>query len=176
MKGHPGGEGHTRRILELAGLPKGAKILDMGAGAGEAVLLMRALGYEASGIDCAPRAFCVSWGDFLQTGLPDASFDAVLSQCAFFLSGNPEKALLEAHRLLKSGGKLLLSDVFPAGEDPAALLERNGFSVLVEEDMTEIWKAYFIDALWRSDVPCTLPRVKCTYHLLIGRRNENGSV
>ena len=47
MKGHPGGEAHTRRMLELAGLPEGARVLDMGAGAGEALAILREYGFEA---------------------------------------------------------------------------------------------------------------------------------
>ena len=35
MNGHPGGIEHTRRMLMLADLPAGARILDMGAGSGE---------------------------------------------------------------------------------------------------------------------------------------------
>ena len=49
MNRHPGGEEHTRRMLDLAALPEGAKLLDLGAGAGESVALMRALGYDAAG-------------------------------------------------------------------------------------------------------------------------------
>ena len=41
MNGHPGGIAHTRHLLDLASLPAGARILDLGAGAGESVLLMR---------------------------------------------------------------------------------------------------------------------------------------
>ena len=53
MNRHPGGEEHTRRLLELAALPEGARILDMGAGGGEAVRLMRAEGFRATGMDRA---------------------------------------------------------------------------------------------------------------------------
>ena len=46
MKSHPGGAEHTRRMLALAALPEGARVLDMGAGAGESVQLMRSLGLD----------------------------------------------------------------------------------------------------------------------------------
>ena len=61
MRSHPGGEEHTRRMLKLAELAPGASVLDLGAGAGEAVALLRALGYKARGIDRAGtwrRATC----------------------------------------------------------------------------------------------------------------------
>ena len=44
MNGHPGGTEHTRRMIALADLPEGACVLDMGAGSGEAVRLLRAAG------------------------------------------------------------------------------------------------------------------------------------
>ncbi len=169
MKGHPGGMEHTRRMLELAALPKGARVLDMGAGAGESVWLMRSLGFDARGIDLEPRGEAAERGDFLHAPYPDASFDAVLSQCAFFVSGDQAEALREAHRLLRPGGTLLLSDVF--FEKPTTPLRSAGFTVTHAEDMTPLWRAYYIDALWREDSPCCeLPRGRCCYWLIIGRK------
>ena len=166
MKRHPGGEGHTRRMLELAALPPGARVLDLGAGAGESLELLRALGYAARGLDLSPRSPLVERGDLLCTGLPSGSFDAVLSQCAFFVSGDVSGALKEAHRVLKSGGKLLLSDVF--FEAPAPLLERAGFALLRSEDMTDAWREYYLGALWRGEnCGCEIPRGKCRYWLII---------
>ena len=63
MRSHPGGEEKTRRMLELAALPAGASVLDLGAGAGETLALLRALGYAARGIDLAPRAAVVNADD-----------------------------------------------------------------------------------------------------------------
>ncbi len=152
MKSHPGGMEHTRRMLALAALPEGARVLDMGAGAGESVQLMRSLGLDAVGIDL------------------EASFDAVLSQCAFFVSGDRAGALREARRLLRPGGLLLLSDVF--FEEPTALLRAAGFEILKAEDMTHGWREYYLEALWRGeDCGCELPRGRCCYWLLIGRKD-----
>ena len=104
----------------------------------------------------------------LHTVFPDAGFDAVLSQCAFFASGDQPGALREARRLLKPGGKLLLSDLF--FEDPVALLRA--------EELTPLWRAYYFDALWRGDAPCcAVPRGKSSYWLLIAQKEEqNGSL
>ena len=171
MQSHPGGEAHTRRMLELAALPPGATVLDLGAGAGESLALLRSLGYAARGIDLEPRSETVERGDLLDTGFPDRSFDAVLSQCAFFLSGDQPAALRESARLLAPGGRLLLSDLF--FEDPVPLLERAGFALLRSEDLTPLWREYYLEALWREEAPCCeIPRGKCSYWLLIAQKEE----
>ena len=175
MNGHPGGTEHTRRMIALADLPEGACVLDMGAGSGETVRLLRAAGYDARGIDRESSGEGVEQGDFLHMPYPDGRFDAVLSQCAFFVSGDVQAALREAHRVLKPGGTLLLSDVF--FEEPVPLVERAGFSVSILEDMTDVWREYYLEALWRGEsCECALPRGRCCYWLIIGRRSSNGFV
>lgn len=171
MTRHPGGEAHTRRMLELAALAPGARVLDLGAGAGESLALLRSLGCSARGLDLEPRGPLVERGDFLRAPFPPGSFDAVLSQCAFFVSGDQRGALAEASRLLRPGGKLLLSDLF--FEDPVPLLAQAGFSLLHREDLTAAWREYYLEALWRDEVPaCELPEGKCSYWLLIAQKEE----
>lgn len=170
MRGHPGGELHTRRMIALAGLAHGSVILDMGAGAGESVRLLNELGYEAMGIDTEPRGGRVVPGDMLHTGFPDGSFDGILSQCAFFVSGDVNRALCEAYRLLKPEGVLMLSDVWFA--DAADAVEAAGFTLEHREDMTAAWREYYIEAIWRGETECLPVRGKCTYEMLIGRKGK----
>ena len=169
MNRHPGGEEQTRRLIELAQMPPGASVLDMGAGAGGTLRLLCALGYEARGIDLAPRGKGVENGNFLHAPYPDGSFDAVIGECSFFVSGDQAGALKEARRLLKDGGQLLLSDLF--FEAPEPMLKAAGFEVLFVEDQTEFWREYYLEALWRGDAPgCELPKGKAGYFSLIGRK------
>lgn len=169
MNRHPGGAMHTRHMLELAALPDGARILDMGAGAGEAVAMMQELGYQADGIDLDPQGNNVRQADLLSTGLPAECYDAVLSQCSFYISGNVPGALKETHRILKTGGTLMLSDV--EFTPLRKLAEEAGFQILYDEDLTMVWREYYIEALWRGeDCKCKYPRGTCGYRLLIATK------
>ena len=175
MNGHPGGEEHTRHMLELAAIPAGGRILDLGAGAGESLRLLRSLGYRAEGIDLVPRSREVQQGDLLRTPYPAESFDGLLSQCAFFLSGDVTAAFRESFRLLKPGGALLFSDV--CFEEPVPLAEAAGFHVEADEDLTSVWREYYLEALWRDTAEACGIRGKCAYRMLICRKDEdNGFV
>ena len=168
MKSHPGGLEHTLRMIDIAGLPEGARVLDMGAGAGESLLLMRKRGLDASGIDIEPRSDLVMRGDLLKTGFANGEFDAVFSQCAFYVSGDVPGALKEARRILKPGGMIVMSDVFFT--DPELLLAAAGFRIAYAEDMTAQWKEFYLEALWRSEEECPVPAGKCSYWLIMGRK------
>ena len=165
MTRHPGDTAH---LIALAGLRPGAKVLDLGAGDGDGVRLLRRLGYDACGVDrtAAPD---VEAGDLLQTGFADASFDAVMSECAFFVSGDVPGALRESARLLAPGGALLLADVF--FEPPEPLLKAAGFRIAAKEDWTAAWREYYLRSLWEGTLDaCPIPKGKCQYWMLIGRK------
>ena len=165
MTRHPGDTAH---LIALAGLRPGAKVLDLGAGDGDGVRLLRSLGFDACGIDrnAAPD---VEAGDLLQTGFADASFDAVMSECAFFVSGDVPGALRESARLLKTGGTLLLADVF--FQPPEPLLEAAGFRIMAKEDWTKAWREYYLRSIWEGTAePCPGAKGKSQYWMLIGRK------
>ena len=170
MLRHPGGEKHSRYLIELAFLEKGAKWLDMGAGDGAAVRLLRSLDYRAEGIDLAPRGKDVFRGSFLECPWQDDFFDGILSQCSFYVSGDVPGALQEASRLLHKGGKLVFSDVT---ENVVQLLNdcrRAGFAIRHIEDLTEEWKEYYLEALWTQDNVCLPQGKKFSYVLFVCER------
>lgn len=170
MLRHPGGEEHSRYMIELAFLEKGSKWLDMGAGDGDTVRLLKNLGYRASGIDISPRGEDVIQGDYLNAPYSDETFDGIISQCSFFVSGNVPKALTEAARMLRKGGKLVFSDVT---EDVVHLLmqvRQAGFFVRHMDDLTDSWKEYYLEALWKEDNVCLAQGKKFSYVLFVCER------
>lgn len=193
---HPGGRSTTRHLLEMSGLLSEIsgghscgntagrgnmipfRILDMGAGDGQTVRLLREMGFAAEGIDKHPGTAdvdpLVHTGDFLHCPFEDGTFDAICSECAFFISGDAPAALKEAARLLKKHGRLLLADVsFVSPESHIQWLEEAGFSVLALEDITSQWKDYYISCIWDGTVDqlCgCFPKGKCSYYLTICER------
>ena len=170
MLGHPGGEKHSRYLIELAFLEPGSKWLDMGAGDGSTVRLLWSLGHEAKGIDLAPRGDDVLRGDYLSAPWEDEVFDGIISQCSFYVSGNVPGALRESGRLLRKGGKLVFSDVT---ENVVALLtqvRQAGFAVRHLEDLTDEWKEYYLEALWTQEDVCLPQGKKFSYVLFVCER------
>lgn len=186
---HPGGLSMTRHLLEMSGslscdsaagrantLP--FRILDMGAGDGQTVRLLQDMGFAAEGIDRHPgtaaKELPVHKGDFLHCPFEDGFFDAICSECAFYISGDARMALKEAARLLKTHGRLLLADVsFLSHESHIRWLEEAGFSVLALEDITPQWKDYYISCIWDGSVDqlCgCFSKGKCSYYLTICER------
>ena len=173
MSGHPGGEAATARLLALAGLAPGARVIDLGAGDGAAVRLLRRLGYDAAGIDLAPGPD-VEFGDILSPPFGPGSFDAALSQCALLLTGDVPRALASARALLRPGGTLMYSDVVPGGEAALRALAREaGFGLALAEDTTEEWRGYYIAALWRGEAAPPPDGAKnCRYLSAILRKED----
>ena len=85
MNRHPGGEEQTIHLLKSIELKKGMKALDLGAGEGETVRIMKAFGLNVQGVDLAPRSSEVQQGDFLTLQYAADSMDLCISQCAFFV-------------------------------------------------------------------------------------------
>ena len=110
MNRHPGREEQTIHLLKSIELKKGMKALDLGAGEGETVRIMKAFGLNVQGVDLVPRSSEVQQGDFLDLQYAADSMDLCISQCAFFVSRDQKKAVSECWRVLKKGGFLLLSE------------------------------------------------------------------
>jgi SAM-dependent methyltransferase len=125
---------------------KGARILDLGCGAGRDVFVLSRLAGEqghVTGIDMTPEQLAVarahveghakSYGyakpnvDFIEAciedigglGLKPASFDVIVSNCVINLSPDKEAVLRGAWKLLKPGGELYFADIYADRRLPA---------------------------------------------------------
>ena len=176
MNRHPGGEIQTLHLLEHIELRKGMKALDLGAGEGETVRILKSFGLNAYGVDLFPRSSDVQEGDFLNLKYASASVDLCISQCAFFVSQDQPKAVAECWRVLKKGGYLLLSDLDPG--NLVEIMERTGFTILQKEDQTALWREYYLEALWKDAFCCEDYKLlqkeykgkKIGYTMVLGRK------
>jgi len=135
---HPGGQRLTARLGEHLGLGPGVRVLDVASGKGEsAIFLARQFGCQVVGVDFGPQnvgeanarataaqvGHIVSFveGDAEHLDFPDASFDAVICECAYCTFPDKRAAASEFARVLRPGGRVGMSDLTRSGSLPQDL-------------------------------------------------------
>jgi len=103
-------------LLDAIGVRKGIQLLDVASGPGYATAAAVRRGANAVGIDFSAEmvaeakkqhpAVEFQEGDAEELPFPDGSFDAVVINFGLLHFARPEQALKEAHRVLRSRGKI----------------------------------------------------------------------
>ena len=112
-------------LLDAAGVVAGGRVLDIACGPGIVTAAAGARGAVAAGLDFSPAMLALARaanpalqfheGDAEAMQLADASMDAVVSNFGIHHVPRPERAVAEAFRVLRPGGKL----AFTTWADPA---------------------------------------------------------
>jgi|SRR6516162_7748570 ubiquinone/menaquinone biosynthesis C-methylase UbiE len=130
---HPGGLKLTERLGQLLQLGPHSRVLDVASGRGTSALFLAekfgctviGLDYGKQSVDMANASAaergissCVRFeqADAEQLPFSDASFDAVICECAFCTFPDKAKAVCEFARVLRQGGRVGISDLTRSAE------------------------------------------------------------
>ncbi len=179
----PGGLALTDRALEYCALPIGSRVLDVGCGLAASIEHFKAQHHlNAVGLDPSARLLrsgrrrdpslrlIQSPGEYLP--IAAGQFEAVLTECSLSVMSDADRALSEFRRVLRSGGYLILSDIYarnPAGIEAlqhlpidsclcgavsqAQISDRvvaHGFDVKLWEDHTQALNVFAARLIWSN--------------------------
>jgi SAM-dependent methyltransferase len=167
-----------KNVLNQLQLNDELSLLDAGCGAGLFSSLAIESGADVTGIDAAPGLLELArrrnqQNNFLEEDLedlpfPDDHFDVVTGFNSFQYAGDFENALLEAKRVLKPGGKLVIGIwAKPEMSDATVILKAIGtllpppppgtpgpFALSEDGKMESILKKAELELIYKDTVPC----------------------
>lgn len=134
----PGGLESTKRALEFCKFKKGDNLLDLGCGKGRTIKyvwdnhhinmwgldISEELVREARELNKNSN-ICIASGD--NTPFEDDEFNGVFAECTLSLMDNPENTINEINRIMKTGGYLVISDIY--AKNTEYLPELKGFDL-----------------------------------------------
>ena len=164
--------------LAIASLKKGDVVLDLGSGAGfDAFLASSKVGDEGKviGVDMTDEMIEKAKenakkrnyknvefrkGDIENLPVKDNSVDFIISNCVINLAPNKKKVFKEAYRVLKSGGRIIVSDVVLSKKLPKKLEENEelltgciGGAIIKQDYLNLLTKAGFSDIKIHKEMP-----------------------
>ena len=168
--------------VAIASLKEGEVILDLGSGAGfDSFLASSKVGKTGKviGVDMTDEMLEKARenakrgnynnvefrkGDIENLPVEDGSVDVIISNCVINLAPDKEKVFREAFRVLKSGGRLMASDIVlirPLTEElknDKELLVGCISGAILKQDYLELLKeAGFVDIIINKETPAFLP-------------------
>ena len=152
-------------LVAAAALTGSERVLDLGCGAGHTALAVAPFAAAVVAVDVTPEMLATAAGLAAERGVtdvefhhadaaalpfPDGSFDVVTSRYSAHHYADPARALAEAARVLRPGGRLLLADTI-APEDPALDTFMNAAELLrdgshVRNPRISEWRRLFAEA------------------------------
>ncbi len=170
---HVRGREATEELAELADIDPDSHVLDVGSGlGGSARFLASEYGCTVAGVDLTPE-FCAvaselsSWiglgdrteihaADALDMPFPDGKFDIVWTEHVQMNIGDKPGLCREMERVLRPAGRLVIHEIFSAGESsphypvPWANDESVSHLITPERAQQDIEDAGFRTAVWRD--------------------------
>ncbi len=150
----------------LASLKKGEKVLDLGSGGGiDVFLAANKVGEEGGviGVDMTPEMIRKAktnarkggyknvefrLGEIENLPLQNSSVDVVISNCVINLSPDKRQVFSEAYRVLKPGGRMVVSDIVTDQELPDEI--RKSFSAWAECIGGALTRKVYLDAIRKA--------------------------
>lgn len=125
----------SEAVVARAALRPGELVVDLACGTGNATLLAAAADAQVTGVDSAVRLLELAReraraaeldiefrpGELSELPVPDHAADVVLSVFGLVFAPDPARALREVARILRPGGRVLISAWVPAGPIQAML-------------------------------------------------------
>jgi ubiquinone/menaquinone biosynthesis C-methylase UbiE len=186
---HMGGKDSTRTLIEMCGIDKNTRILDVGCGGGyTACMIAEEIGAPVVGIDISEvmvskaqqRADRMGVADIIEFRTADAfqipfddnTFDVVLVESVLVpLPGEKGKALQEMLRVLKSGGKLGANESTVRLDAPEHLVETFSkhpatYGTFTPESLRELFEINGLAEIeqkdyWNIDTPSPMKELGC---------------